>query len=161
MLLLFWPPLPKMSCKVGLLVVLGGMRGLFVVLGGAGRLVVVVVAVVLAVVLCVVVLTIVGGFGLGLTSLEMALLLLKPPSLAEKLNGRRRTQNNELSTVDNAIDYRISQDIAPSTTFLMGICCTPSPFHTAKLNDSAINLIMTIEYFPPRIDRHDLGIKYY
>ena len=74
-----------MSCKVGLLVVLGGTRGLFVVLGGAGRLVVVVVAVVLAVVLCVVVLTIVGGFGLGLTSLEMALLLLKPPSLAEKL----------------------------------------------------------------------------
>ena len=75
-----------MSCKVGLLVVLGGTRGLFVVLGGAGRfVVVVVVAVVLAVVLCVVVLTIVGGFGLGLISLEMALLLLKPPSLAEKL----------------------------------------------------------------------------
>ena len=145
MLLLFWPPLPKMSCKVGLLVVFGGTRGLFVVLGGAGRLVVVVV---LAVVLCVVVLTIVG---LGLTSFEMALLL--KPSLAEKLNGRRRTQNNELSTVDNTIDYRISQDIALSTTFLMGICCTPSPFHTAKLNDSAINLIMTIEYFASRISR--------
>ena len=88
MLLLFWPPLPKMSCKVGLLVVLGGTRGLFVVLGGAGRLVVVVVAVVLAVVLCVVVLTI-AGFGLGLTSFEMALVLLKPPSLAEKIEWKK------------------------------------------------------------------------